>query len=95
MGHLDQLAKLTFAEETEVITGGAVLWQPGPEIGLTEVRLDGLFVVQDPARLASLAWPWPAAQGHEEIVLEQKMPGDHLDDRAQERALLRRQAVAV
>ncbi|NUQ73407.1 MAG: hypothetical protein HUU21_07615 [Polyangiaceae bacterium] len=95
MGHLDQLAKLTFAEETEAITGGAVLWQPGPEIGLTEVRLDGLFMIRDPARLASLAWPWPAAEGHEEIVLEQKMPGDHLDNRAQERALLRRQARQV
>jgi hypothetical protein len=95
MGHLDQLAKLTFAEETEAITGGAILWQPGPELGLTEVRLDGLFVVQNPARLASLEWPWPAAQGHEEIVHEQKMPGDHLDERAQERALLRRQARQV
>jgi hypothetical protein len=47
MGHLDQLAKLTFAEEIEAITGGAVLWKPGPELGLTEVRLDGLFVVQN------------------------------------------------
>jgi hypothetical protein len=95
MGHLDQLAKLTFAEETEAITGGAVTWMPGPELGLTEVRLDGLFVVKNPALLASLAWPWPAAEGHDEIVLEQKMPGDHLDDRAQERALLRRQARQV
>ncbi|NUQ76837.1 MAG: hypothetical protein HUU21_25160, partial [Polyangiaceae bacterium] len=95
MGYLDQLAKLTFAEETEAITGGAVLWKPGPELGLTEVRLDGLFVIQNAARLASLAWPWPAARAHEEIVHEQKMPGDHLDDRAQERALLRRQARQV
>jgi len=59
------------------------------------LRLDGLFVVKDPARLVSLAWPWPAAQGHDEIVHEQKMPGDHLDDRAQERAMLRRQARQV
>jgi hypothetical protein len=31
MGDLDQLAKLTFAEETEVITGNAVVWQAGPD----------------------------------------------------------------
>jgi len=95
MGYLDQLAKLTFAEETEAITGGAVLWQPGPEIGLTDVRLDGLFVIKNPGLLAPLPWPWPAARSHDEIVHEQKMPGDHLDDRAQERALLRRQARQV
>ena len=57
MGHLDQLAKLTFAEETEAITGGAVIWQPGPELGLTDVRLDGLFVIKknSPARRARQA----------------------------------------
>ncbi|HLM75702.1 MAG TPA: hypothetical protein VK459_23470 [Polyangiaceae bacterium] len=68
------MAKLTFAEETEAITGGAVLWQPGPEIGLTDVRLDGLFVIKNPALLASLPWPWPAARSHDEIVHEQKCP---------------------
>src|SRR5687768_8619941 len=59
MGYPDQFAKQTFAEETEVLTGGAVVWQPMPEIGLIEVRGDGLLVVRDPARLGSLTFPWP------------------------------------
>jgi hypothetical protein len=95
MGHLDQLAKQTFAEETEAITGGAVVWEAGPEIGLTEVRVDGLLLVRDPARLATLAPPWPEAAEHEEILTELKMQGDHLDDIALERTLLRRQARQV
>jgi hypothetical protein len=53
MGYPDQFAKQTFAEETEVLTGGAVVWQPMPEIGLIEVRGDGLLVVRDPARLGA------------------------------------------
>jgi hypothetical protein len=89
------LAKQTFAEETEVVTGGAVLWQAAAEIGLTEVRGDGLLLVRDPDRLVSLAWPWPDAREHSEILVEVKMPGDHLDTRALERALLRRQARQV
>jgi hypothetical protein len=95
VGHLDQLAKKTFAEETEAITGGAVSWQLPAEIGLTDVRGDGLLIVRDPDRLTSLAWPWPDAREHTEILVEIKMPGDHLDTRALERALLRRQARQV
>jgi hypothetical protein len=95
MGHLDQWAKTTFAEETEAVTQGAVIWESGPEIGLTEVHADGLFLVRNPASLAALSWPWPAAQPHNEILVEIKMPGDHLDERALERALLRRQARQV
>ena len=92
VGQLDQFAKQTFAEETEAVIHGAVLWQPPPEIGLSEVRLDGLLAVRDPSALTSLAPPWPQASGHDEIVLEIKMPGDHLDLAANERAVLRRQA---
>jgi hypothetical protein len=40
MGHLEQWAKLTFAEETEVVTAGAVLWQPGPEIEVQRLEAD-------------------------------------------------------
>jgi hypothetical protein len=95
VGHLDQLAKQTFAEETETVTHGAVLWQAAAEIGLSEVRGDGLLLVRDPNRLVSLAWPWPDAREHSEILVEIKMPGDHLDTRTLERALLRRQARQV
>src|SRR5262245_2909414 len=42
-----------------------------------------------------LAAPWPLVGEHDEIVLEIKMQGDHLDMRATERALLRRQARQV
>jgi hypothetical protein len=48
LGQLDQFAKETFAEETEVVTHGAVAWQPPPEIGMFDVHLDGLLVVKDP-----------------------------------------------
>jgi hypothetical protein len=90
MGHLDQLAKQTFAEETEVITHGAVSFQVPPEMTLSDVRGDGLFIVHDPSRLTSLVQPWREAREHTEIVVELKMPGDHLDPRAVQRALLRR-----
>lgn len=95
MGQLDQFAKQTFAEETRTVTHGALDWLPPPEIGLSEVRLDGLLQVIDPAGLFAVAAPWSAAQGHDEIVLEIKMQGDHLDFGAIERALLRRQARQV
>lgn len=95
MGRLDQLAKQTFAEETEKITNGAAVWGPVPEIGLTEVRGDGLLLIRDPQRLKALAPPWPEACEHDEILVELKMPGDHLDHRALERTLLRRQARQV
>ena len=39
--------------------------------------------------------PWPDASGHTEILVEIKMPGDHLNNRTLERALLRRQARQV
>ena len=35
VGQLDQFAKDTFAEETPVLTQGAVIWQLPPEIGTT------------------------------------------------------------
>lgn len=95
MGQPELFAKKTFADETARITGGAVIWQDPPEIRLESVRADGLLVVQRSERLASLAAPWPAAQRKEEILVEVKMPGDHLDMKAVERTLLRRQARQV
>lgn len=95
MGQPELFAKKTFADETARITGGAVIWQDPPEIRLESVRADGLLVVQRSEHLAGLAAPWPAAQRKEEVLVEVKMPGDHLDMKAVERTLLRRQARQV
>ena len=95
MGQVEQFAKQVFAEETAAVTHGGVVWRGPVELGLAEVRLDGLLVVRESATLADLAPPWTEAAGHEEVVLELKMPGDHLDMRPVRRALLRRQAREV
>jgi hypothetical protein len=95
MGHLEQFAQRTFAEETERITGGAVAWQDPPEIRLERVQSDGYLVMRRPQLLERLAAPWPEAQPHSEVMLELKLAGNHLDRRAVERALLRRQARQV
>jgi hypothetical protein len=92
VGQLDQFAKETFARETAAVTHGAVAWQHPPEIRMSEVRLDGLLRVLDPAPLAALAAPWCTIGEADELAIEIKMPGDHLDllslDRAA-RGLLR------
>ncbi|WP_437280606.1 hypothetical protein WME90_08605 [Sorangium sp. So ce375] len=95
MGQPDLFAKRTFAEETERVTAGAVMWQDPPEIRLERVQADGLLAIRRPGLLAHLPPPWPAAQAYEEIVVELKLAGDHLDMSAVERALLRRQARQV
>jgi hypothetical protein len=95
VGTLDQFAKDTFAEETPILTHDAMAWEPPKELGLSEVRLDGLLIVRASEPLLTLPAPWSEAAGHDDIVLEIKMPGDHLDDEAVERALLRRQAWQV
>ncbi len=92
MGYLDQFAKETFARETAIVTHGAVAWQLPPEVPLTEVRLDGLLRVNDPAPLAALPLPWRAVGQADELVIEIKMVGDHIDLLALDRALLRRLA---
>lgn len=92
MGELDQFAKATFALHTEDITSGAVVWAGPQEVGLTEVRLDGLLIVRAPNRVGHLPAPWPDASRHVDVVVEVKMPGDHLDPMALRRADLRRAA---
>lgn len=84
-----------FAAETRSVTRGAAAWQAPMELGLTEVRLDGLLMVLDASLLAALPAPWSEAQSHQEIVIELKMVGDHLDTRAVRRAELRRLAREV
>jgi hypothetical protein len=54
-----------------------------------------VLFVRDRAVLRELSPPWSEARAHQEIVVEAKMPGDHLGVRAMERALLRRQAWQV
>lgn len=95
MGQLDQFIKTTFAIETSMVTQGAAAWQLPPEIGMIEVRLDGLILVHDPTRLATLPPPWSLFRQAEELVIELKMQGDHLDMLAVDRAWLRRQAWQV
>ena len=95
MGHLDQFAKETFAQETATVTHGAAAWQLPPELNMSEVRLDGLLLANDPAVLATLASPWSTVKEAGELILEIKMPGDHLDMIALDRAVLRRYARQV
>jgi hypothetical protein len=95
MGHLELFAQRTFAEETERITGGAAGWLDPPEIRLEKVTSDGFLVIRQSQRLEHLAAPWPQAQPHGEVMLELKLAGNHLDRKAVERALLRRQARQV
>jgi hypothetical protein len=95
VGNLDQFAKDTFDEETPTVTHGAAAWQIPPELGMAEVRLDGVLVVRDAAVLATLTPPWSLARQADEVCIEVKMPGDHLDRTAVERAMLRCQARLV
>ena len=92
MGQLELFAQRTFAEETERITGGAAGWQDPPEIRLEKVTSDGFLVIRQSELLEHLAAPWPQAQPHGEVMIELKLPGNHLDRKAVERALLRRLA---
>ncbi|HEU4411483.1 MAG TPA: hypothetical protein VFS43_39930 [Polyangiaceae bacterium] len=95
MGQPEQFVKQLFAEEASALTGGAVAWRGPVELGLSEVRLDGLLRLLAPARLAALPAPWSLGQSADEVVLELKLAGDHLNELAVERALLRRQAYQV
>jgi hypothetical protein len=92
MGHPEQFAQRTFAEETERATGGAAGWQDPPEIRLEKVQPDGFLVIREPRRLQCLAAPWPEAQPHVEVMIELKLAGNHLDRKEVARAQLRRQA---
>src|SRR5215207_28921 len=92
MGHPEQFAQRTFAEETERVTRGAAGWQDPPEIRLEKVQSDGFLVIRQPHLLQRMPAPWPEAQLHVEVMIELKLAGNHLDREEVERALLRRQA---
>jgi hypothetical protein len=95
MGHPEQFAQRTFAEETERVTGGAAGWQDPPEIRLEKVQADGFLVIRQPLLLQRLPAPWPEAQPHAEVMIELKLAGNHLDRKEVARAQLRRQAREV
>jgi hypothetical protein len=59
------------------------------------VQADGLLVIRRSQLLEHLPSPWPEARSDEEVMLELKLAGNHLDRAAVERALLRRQARQV
>ena len=92
MGHPEQFAQRTFAEETERVTDGAAEWQDPPEIRLEKVQADGFLVIREPGRLQHLPAPWPEAQPHVEVMIELKLAGNHLDRKEVTRARLRRLA---
>jgi hypothetical protein len=86
VGYLDPFAKDTFARETAIVMGRAVAWQLPPEVGLTEVRLDGLLRVNDPAPLAaselgrhmcSCRWHAPRSRHHSEARQSASFPATH------------------
>jgi hypothetical protein len=95
MGRLEQFAQRTFAETTERITDAGAGWRDPPEIRLGKVQADGLLLIHRPQLLEHLPSPWPEAGPDEEVMLELKLAGNHLDREAVERALLRRQARQV
>ncbi len=92
MGHPEQFAQRTFAEETERVTGGAAGWQDPPEIRLEKVQSDGFLVIRQPDMLQRLPAPWPEARLHVEVMIELKLAGNHLDRKEVARALIRRLA---
>lgn len=95
MGKPDLFAKRTLATQTEPLTNGAASWRDAPEIGLEQVQSDGILVIHDPIHLKSLASPWNLSGDNDDILLEYKMLGDHLDRLTIARILLRRQAREV
>jgi hypothetical protein len=92
MGHPEQFAQRTFAEETERVTKGAAGWQDPPEIRLEKVQSDGFLIIREPGRLQGFPAPWPEARPHVEVMIELKLAGNHLDRKEVARAQLRRQA---
>ncbi|WP_437730830.1 hypothetical protein [Sorangium sp. So ce1335] len=92
MGKLDGFAKLTFAEVTQGVTAGSAAWHRPPEVRLERVQADGHLRVLRPEGLAPLAHPWPEACDHDEVLVEIKMAGDHVDIVELKRATLRRLA---
>lgn len=93
MGLPDQFLKYTLELEAPQVTREGAAYVKAPEIATPSLTPDGLLRVLARERLRALPAPWPLLE--QEAVLEGKMPGDHLDVRAFERCLLRRQARQV
>jgi hypothetical protein len=97
MGFSEQFAQRTLAEDAARIDGGLARWRRPLEIHLEKVITDGSLVPLDRDPGAHLAAPWSELPRyrHSEVLIELKMPGNHLDLKEVERALLRRQALRV
>ncbi len=95
MGKPDLFAKRTLASYTEPITNGAASWKDAPQIGIEQVQSDGILVVHNLTPLKTLEPPWNLVDEIDEILVEFKMQGDHVDRLVVARMLLRRQAREV
>jgi hypothetical protein len=95
VGKPDLFAKRTLAAQAEPLTNGAASWKEAPDIGLEQVQSDGILVINDPIHLKNLEPPWNLTDDSDEILVEYKMLGDHLDRLTVARILLRRQAREV
>jgi hypothetical protein len=92
MGKPDQFGKDIFAEETPLVTHGVFSFESPTELPVFEVRLDGLLLAHDAARLLALLAPWSLATPACPVILDLKMQRDHLDLASVELLLHRRQA---
>jgi len=95
MGKPDLFAKRTLATQTEPLTHGAASWKEAPQIRLEHVQSDGILVIHDALYLKNLEPPWNLVDDSDEILVECKMQGDHVDRLDVLRMLLRRQAREV
>jgi hypothetical protein len=88
---LDQYLKELFEKETPSATQNAFSFAVPPQTRTAAIEADGVLLLQNPAVLQKLPYPWRLATTNE-VIFEFKMQGDHLDREELELALLRRQA---
>jgi hypothetical protein len=95
MGQADQFAKRVFEEETEASTQGCAHWLGPMEVPSSHVVVDGLIRVVNGEGMAKLQAPWCLLAESDYVVVEVKMPGDHVDWEEWVLAQHRRTAVLV
>jgi len=95
MGQADQFAKRVFEEETDQATQGCAKWLGPMEVPSSHVVVDGLIRVVNGEGMATLKAPWCLVAESNYVVVEVKMPGDHVDWGEWVLAQVRRMAVLV